>query len=137
MSLPSPDSPLRELDFVYLPSRDVAADVERYTAELGAELVFAIEAFGTRVARLALGSDPPAILLAEHLEGDAPILVFRVDDLEVALEALTEAGHEPAERFGFPYGPGCMLTTPAPQRVAVYERTRGERGDGLAGRRDF
>ena len=38
------------LDFVYLPSDDVAADVERYTAGLGAELVFAIERFGTRVA---------------------------------------------------------------------------------------
>jgi hypothetical protein len=137
MSPSSPDGGPVELDFVYMPSRDVAADVEHYTRTTGAELVFAIEAFGTRVARLRLGSDPPALLLAEHLEGDAPVLVFRVDDLEAAVSALTAAGHVPGERFGFPYGPGCMLGTPAPQRMAIYERTRGERGDSLAGRRDF
>ena len=51
------------LDFIYLPSRDVAADVEHFTRRLGGELVFAIEAFGTRVAMVRLVADPPALLL--------------------------------------------------------------------------
>jgi hypothetical protein len=39
-----------QLDFIYQPSRDVAADVEYYTGALGAEFVFAVERFGIRVA---------------------------------------------------------------------------------------
>jgi hypothetical protein len=42
------------LEFVYLPSRDVAADLKHFTDQVGAELVFAIEAFGTRVAIVRL-----------------------------------------------------------------------------------
>jgi hypothetical protein len=38
------------LEFIYLPSRDVVADVIHYTHGLGGEVAFAIEAFGTRVA---------------------------------------------------------------------------------------
>jgi len=60
-----------QLDFVYQPSRDVAADVEYYTGALGAEFVFAVERFGTRVAMVRLTSDAPELLLAEHLEGAA------------------------------------------------------------------
>jgi len=58
------------LEFVCLPSRDVAADLKHFTDQLGAELVFAIEAFGTRVAMVRLSPGPPALLLAGHLEGD-------------------------------------------------------------------
>lgn len=128
---------LGPLDFVYLPSRNVADDVEHYTRGLGAELVFAIERFGTRVAMVKLSDDPPALLLAEHLEGDQPVLVFRVEDLEATLTALQERGVEIAARFGIPHGPGAELAIPGPQRVAVYELTRPERATTLAGRRDF
>ena len=56
--------PFEALDFVYMPSRDVAADVRHFTETLGGELVFAIEAFGTRVAMVQLTPAPPALLLA-------------------------------------------------------------------------
>lgn len=57
------------LDFIYLPSRDAAAELRRYTDEFGAYVVFAIEAFGTRVAMIRLaegeptfrGESPPAL----------------------------------------------------------------------------
>lgn len=52
------------LDFVYLPSRDIAADLKHFTGGLGAEVVFAIEAFGTRVAMVRLALDPPPLLFA-------------------------------------------------------------------------
>jgi hypothetical protein len=125
------------LDFLYLPSRDVAADVLHFTDRLGAELVFAIEAFGTRVAMVRLEPDAPALLLAGHLEGDQPVLVYRVSDLERAIGELQERGVKVAARFGIPHGPGAELATPGPQRIALYEVTRPAAADRLAGRRDF
>jgi len=76
------------LDFVYLPSRDVAADVIHFSRRLGAELMFAIEAFGTRVAMVRLDPHPPCLLRAGHLEGDQPVLVYRVADLDRAIADL-------------------------------------------------
>jgi hypothetical protein len=76
------------LDFVYLPSRDVAHDLQHFTEALGATFVFAIEAFGTRVAMVTLAEDSPAVLLAGHLEGEQPILVYRVSDLEQSIAEL-------------------------------------------------
>src|SRR5947199_504609 len=100
------------LDFVYLPSRDVTRDVVHFTDSLGGTLVFAIEAFGTRVAMVNLTRDPPAVLLAEHLEGDQPILVYRVPDLEQTVSELRRRGMELAARFGIPHGPGVELAIP-------------------------
>ena len=125
------------LDFVYLPSRDVAADVTHFSRGLGAELVFAIEAFGTRVAMVRLDPRPPALLLAEHLEGDRPVLVYRVADLERTITELREREVEVAVRFEIPHGPGAELSNPGPQRIALYELTRPEVAERLGGRRDF
>jgi hypothetical protein len=125
------------LDFVYMPSRDVAADLGHFTRRLGGELIFAIEAFGTRVAMVRLGPAPPALLLAGHLEGDQPILVYRVADLDVVISRLREREVELARRFEIPHGPGAELATPGPQRVALYQLTRPEADARLAGRCDF
>jgi hypothetical protein len=125
------------LEFVYLPSRDVAADVEHFTAGLGGELVFAIEAFGTRVAMVRLNPDPPAVLLAGHLEGDQPVLVCRVRDLDRSVTELEERGVGVAAHFEIPHGPGVELLTPGPQRVALYQLTRPGAPERLLGRRDF
>lgn len=125
------------LEFIYLPSRDVAADVIHYTQGLGGEVAFAIEAFGTRVAMVRLSADAPAVLLAGHLEGEQPVLVYRVADLERAIAELEERDVEIAARFEIPHGPGVELANPGPQRVALFELTRPERAGQLAGRRDF
>jgi hypothetical protein len=126
-----------QLDFVYQPSRDVAADVEHYTDRLGAEFVFSVERFGTRVAMVRLTPDSPGVLLAEHLHGDQAILIFRVPDLEVAVHQIEERGGDIGNRFEMPYGVGVQLLSPGPQRLAIYEATHAERGHSLAGRRDF
>ena len=125
-----------QLDFVYLPTRDAAADVKHFTEGLGGELIFAIEAFGTRVAMIRLNPDPPRVLLAEHLEGDQPILVYRVSDLEATIAELGEVV-EIGERFGIPHGPGVELANPGPQRIALYQLTRPGADERLSGRRDF
>lgn len=128
---------LQRLDFLYMPSRDVEADLAFYTEVLGGDVVFAIEAFGARVARIALGEDGPALLLADHLEGEAPVLVHRVGDLDAALAELNRRGLAVGARFGIPHGPCAELRTPGGQRLAVYELTRPGADAQLAGRRDF
>lgn len=125
------------LDFVYLPSRDVAADLAHFIDGLGAELVFAIEAFGTRVAMVRASPEPPALLLAGHLAGDQPVLVHRVADLEQAIGELEGRGVGLGARFGIPHGPGVEVLSPGPQRLALYELTRPSAPERLAGRRDF
>jgi glyoxalase/bleomycin resistance protein/dioxygenase superfamily protein len=125
------------LDFLYMPTSDPAADLEYYLDTLGAELVFAIEAFGARVAQVRLVDGGPRLLLADHLEGEAPVLVFRVGDFEAALSELEERGATIEARSGIPHGPIATIRTPGGQRLAVYELTRPGADEHLAGRVDF
>jgi hypothetical protein len=71
-----------ELEFIYSPSSDVSAEVTYYAEALGAEVVYAIEAFETRVAMLRLTDTGPKMLLAQHLHGEWPVLIYRVADLD-------------------------------------------------------
>jgi hypothetical protein len=125
------------LDFLYMPSDDVAAEARHFTDVLGAELVFAIEAFGTRVAMMKLADGPPDLLLAEHLDGERPILVYRVADLDAAVKGLEERGWDPGPELGMPYGPIRSFVNPGGHRIALYQLTRPEASQRLAGRRDF
>ena len=125
------------LDFIYLPSRDVAADLKHFTGGLGAEVIFAIEAFGTRVAMVRLAPEAPSLLFAGHLSGDQPILVYRVEDLDRATAELRDRDVEIGVDFEIPHGRGVEVINPGPQRVAIYERTRPGADERLAGRRDF
>jgi|SRR5215218_2026597 len=120
-----------------MPSPDVARDVAFYADVLGGETVFAIEAFGARVARVDMGGEGPQLLLADHLEGDAPVLVHRVDDLDAAVAELAQRGLSPVARFGIPHGPCAEFRTPGGQRLAFYELTRPGADAHLAGRYDF
>ena len=128
---------LRQLDYLYTPSRDVAADTRFLTDVLGGELEFAIEAMGTRVALVRLTYGPPAIVLADHLEGDRPILVYRVDDLDAAERELRHRGWEPGRELEIPQGPVRSFSGPGGHRLAVYELTRPGVVEGFKGRRDF
>ena len=128
---------LERLDFVYMPSADVAADMQYFTSVLGGRLVFAVEGMGTRVAMIELTEDPPRILLAGHLEGDQAVLVYRVDDLAVAMRELEERGWEREPTFEIPHGPVSSFRTPGGHRIAIYQLVRPEVGEHFAGRRDF
>ena len=125
------------LDYIYQPSRDVAADVAHYTDTLGGRLVFAIEAMGTRVAMIDLTDGPPQIVLAGHLDGDQPILVYRVADLEAAARELEGRGADPGHTLEIPQGPVRSFVAPGGQRLAIYELTRPGVAEGFTGRRDF
>ena len=126
-----------QLDYVYMPSGDVAADVTYFTEVLGGRLVFAIDGMGTRVAMVALTEDPPRILLAGHLEGDTPVLVYRVADLATATADLAARGWTKGHTLEIPQGPVCSFTAPGGHRFAVYQLTRPEAAQHFDGRFDF
>jgi catechol 2,3-dioxygenase-like lactoylglutathione lyase family enzyme len=128
---------IEALDILYVPSRDVAADLRFYREALGARIVFAIEAMGTRVAEVALAAEGPRIVLAEHLAGEAPVLLHRVDDLDGALRDLGDRGVAPEHRVELPLGPCATLRTPGGQRLGLYERTRPGVEEEFRGRLDF
>ena len=128
---------LERLDFVYMPSADVAADMEYFTSVLGGRLVFAVEGMGTRVAMVELTEAPPRVLLAGHLEGDQPVLVYRVADLSSGIAELEARGWQRAPTFEIPHGPVCSFRTTGGHRIAIYQLVRPEAGEHLAGRRDF
>lgn len=133
----SSDHPFRALDFLYVPSRDVAEDAHHLTSILGGRQVFAIEEWGTRVAMIALTPDPPHLLLTDHVEGDRPILIYRVDDLSTTVAGLRAAGWEPGEVFEIPQGPCCSFRTPGGHRFAVYQPVRPDVLGHFEGRHDF
>ena len=130
-------APFQQLDFVYTPSRDVAADLAYFAEVLGGRVVFAVEAMGTRVAAIQLTEGPPLVLLADHVEGDRPILVYRVADLGAALVVLVARGWQRQRTLEIPQGPCCSLRTPGGHRVALYQLTRPEVASHFDGRRDF
>jgi hypothetical protein len=129
--------PFQRLDFLYVPSRDVAGDLAFFSDVLGGRVVFAIDSMGTRVAAVRLTEDPPLVLLTDHLEGDRPILVYRVPDLETALTQLEGRGWRREHTFEIPHGPVCSFAGPGGHRLAVYQLTRPEVAAHFEGRRDF
>jgi len=128
---------LQHLDYVYSPCADVAAEHRYLEATLGARVIFAIDGMGARVAMLELGSSPPHLLLADHLEGDRLVLVYRVDDLDAAMAELKARGWAGGTRLEIPQGPICSFMTPGGQRLAIYQLTRPGVVESFAGRRDF
>ena len=119
------------LDYVYMPSRDVAADVAWFTSALGARSVFMIDGMGTRVAMLEPTSGPPRIPLAGHLEGDVPAGLPRAGPRRGRNGApVPRLDRRP--RAGDPQDP-CSFVAPGGQRLAIYERDPARRGGELRG----
>jgi len=124
------------LDFIYVPTEDVDASARRYVEELGAELVWKVRGMGTVVACLRLSTGEPSILLSGHLEGEAPILIYRVADYASAVTRLRAAGTLDVRELEIPHGPCASFRAPGGQRLAVYELTRPHAAQHFAGRID-
>jgi hypothetical protein len=133
----TPEGPFQQLDYLYTPSEDVAADVRYFTEVLGGILTFAIDSMGARVAKIDMTGGPPDLLLTDHLEGDRPILVYRVSDLKASLKQLKKGGWKKGTNLEIPMGPCCSFVSPGGHRVALYELTRPGVADHFEGRKDF
>ncbi len=134
---PTSSVPFEQLDFLYVPSEDVAADARYFADVLGGRIAFAIDGMGTRVAAVRLTDGPPLLLLTDHLEGERPILVYRVPDLPAALADLEDRGWPRERSFEIPHGPCCSFRARGGHRVALYQLTRPEVGEHFEGRFDF
>ena len=132
-----PDGPLGTLDYLYTPSEDVPRDRDYFVNVLGASPVFAIDGMGTRVALVSFGEGSPGILLTDHLDGEAAVLVYRVADLGSAVAELEARGWRRGRMVELPPGPACSFTAPGGQRIAIYEPSRLFVVDSFAGRHDF
>jgi hypothetical protein len=131
------DAPLVEaLDFLYTPSRDVAADTAELTRALGGRVIFAIEDGGVRVAMIEFAG-APRLLLTDHLDGDRPILVYRVANLRAARDALARRGWTPERSLEIPQGPCSSFRSAGGHRIALYEASRPQVLRHFEGRRDF
>lgn len=124
----------RSLDFIYAPNQNADEELSFCTKILGGEAVFSIRAFDTRVAAVRFG-EGPLLLLAEHLEGEQPLLIFRVDDFREAVKSLKERGIE-GEQLEIPHGPCFSFRTVGGQRLAIYELKRPEMNTHFTGRFD-
>ena len=131
------DHLFESLDYIYSPSADVAADLIDLEKTLGGHVVFAIDEMGTRVAMVALAQGPPHLLLAGHLEGERPVLVYRVADLKSAVASLRRRGWKKGRMIELPMGPACAFATRGGHRLAIYERSRPDVVRHFEGRRDF
>ncbi len=91
---------------------------------------------GTVVACLALPGSGPAILLSGHLEGETPVLVYRVADYGESVAGLRAAGIDPITELEIPHGPCASFRAPGGQRYAVYQLVRPEAVNYFDGRID-
>jgi hypothetical protein len=123
------------LDFLYVPSANVEVETRYFTEVLGGELEFSVKAMATRVAGIRLGAGP-LLLLAGHLKGDTPILIYRVGDLNSTMSEMEGHGWQPTEAFEIPHGPCCVFTAEGGMRLGLYELERPEAFAHFAGRVD-
>ena len=119
-----------------MPAHDVDTVTARYVEVLGAEVLWKVRAMGTTVAALRVSSSGPQILLAGHLEGARPVLIYRVADYARALTALREAGVEELAELEIPHGPCAVFRLGGGGRYAIYERTRPDVEEHFRGRLD-
>lgn len=90
----------------------------------------------TEVSAVQLSAEGPLVLLAEHLEGETPILIYRVEKLREAMRELQKRGWKRGTTLEIPHGPCCVFTAEGGQRLAIYELARPEVGAHFMGRFD-
>jgi hypothetical protein len=124
------------LDFIYVPTGDVAAAAAHHQRVLGAELLWKVRAMDTTVAALRQSAEGPQILLSGHLAGERPVLVYRVADYQAAVAALRANGLTEIDELEIPHGPCAAFRLDGGQRYAAYQLTRPHADEHFAGRFD-
>jgi hypothetical protein len=127
---------LLSLDYLYVPTSDVDGAIDLHVAALGAVLEWKVRAMDTVVASLWVSDSGPRILLSGHLEGEHPILVYRVASYDDALAQLRSGGITDIRELEIPHGPCASFRTSDGQRLAVYELVRPEARTHFDGRFD-
>ena len=124
------------LDFVYTPTSDVDDAAAHYVEVLGAHLLWKVRGMGTTVAALQVSTTGPQVLLAGHLAGSTPVLVYRVAEYAASVAALRGSGHLEIRELEIPHGPCAVFSALGGQLFAVYELVRPHADEHFAGRVD-
>ena len=135
-TVPAIESRFLSLDFIYLPTPDVDSTARHYLHVFHAELRWKVRGMGTVVACVEVAGSGPAILLSGHLDGEVPVLVYRVADYRSTVEGLRAAGVEELHEVEIPHGPCAAFRVAGGQRYAVYELVRPEAAGHFDGRFD-
>src|SRR5437879_12494842 len=83
--------PFGALRFLYVGSSNVGRDLEYYTGMLGAEKIWDLSSFGTRVAAVRICDGPP-LLLAGHRPAPSCLPIFAVKDIDAAAREFMRKG---------------------------------------------
>ena len=117
-------SPVGRLRYLYIGTSNTQRDADCYTKVQGAQKLWDVSSFGTRVAALRLG-EGPLILLADHRPAPSCIMIYEVDDLKRASAGLRKRGCEPlGEQFEIPEGPCYGFNDPSGNPLALLQITR-------------
>ena len=95
-----------------------------------------VRGMGTVVACVSVAGDGPAILLSGHLDGQVPVLIYRVADYAATVAGLRAAGVDELHELEIPHGPCASFRAAGGQRYAVYELVRPEAATHFDGRID-
>jgi len=117
-------SPLGKLAYLYVGTAAFERDVAYYRDVLGAEVVWAFNAYGAKVAALRV-CDGPLLLLADHRPAPSCMPVLAVENLEVTVGELKQRGWKSeGESFGIPNGPCYRFTDPSGNPLALFQDLR-------------
>jgi hypothetical protein len=126
-------NPFRRLVYVYIGTSNFDGDLEFYENKLGAELLWNLKDFGARVAAFDLCGEP-YLLIADHVKAPSKRLIYEVENLEEAADALKGRGWKPeGGSFEIPDGPCMNFKDGSGNEYAILEMARPhilEKGSG-------
>src|SRR5262245_24345801 len=117
--------PLGTLEYLYVGTADFDRDCAYYANVLGAERVWAFNAFGARVAAFRV-CQGPLLLLADHRPAPGCMPVLAVADLNATVKELLARGR----RSRFPTAPATASRTPAATPSPCSRTTAPRRWNG-------
>jgi len=116
--------PLGTLEFLYIGTAAFERDCNYYRNVLGAELIWAFNAFDAKVAAFRICSGP-LFLLADHRPTPSCMPIMAVEDLQKTVAALKERGWQSdGESFEIPNGPCYRFTDPSGNQMAIFQNLR-------------
>ena len=117
-------NPFKKLVYVYIGTSHFEEDRDFYENKLGAELLWNLKDFGARVAAFDLCGEP-YLLIADHVKAPSKRLIYEVEDLKEAAEALRGRGWKAdGGSFEIPDGPCMNFKDESGNEYAILQMSR-------------
>jgi predicted enzyme related to lactoylglutathione lyase len=127
LAAPKPPLPFQNLDYLYVGSSDFERDVRFYKDTLKAELLWAFNKFGSKVAAFRLAYGGPTVMLADHLKTPSIEPIFSVSDLEASIKTLKARGVDDIQGpIDTPAGRACSFKDPGGNRYSLVQNDKPE-----------